>query len=263
MNKLNIGFFDSGIGGLSILKECFSLPIPVRFHYIADHSYHPYGEKGSHELIERCVVLTEQLKARGCQHIVIACNTATAIAIEVLRDKYQELTFIGVEPYLNVLSKDSISEDDCLGVLVTRATLESERFSKLKKRLDPNHRLQAYALDDLAPFIEEHLANKYDDVVFEKKLKNILTPIFTYKWTHIILGCTHYPLIGSSIAKLTGATVVDPAHAVAARLLSLLPHVTQHHASQKVEDSFYYATTGEDAVEVASHWKEQTLADFY
>lgn len=254
--KVKIGLFDSGVGGLSILSECMAL-VPQTYYYVGDQAFHPYGDKSDNEIIQRSHTLSQLLIDEGCTHIIVACNTATAIAVESLRKTFSATNIIGVEPYLNALAKNTLSSNDKVGALVTSRTMGSKRFSKLKDKRDPERSIEVYCLKDLAPFIEENLYRiKKDREHFKRDLAQVLSPIMDLGWTHIILGCTHYPLVSDLISELTGALCLNPSEAVARRL----HHFVSDDTSAQSDDRFFYhSTLSSDNAK----WQHKTLKDFY
>ena len=127
---MKIGVFDSGIGGLKIAKMIRVIKPELSLFYISDYAYSPYGRLSLEEIIERSVYCTELLINKGVTCIVIACNTATAAAVSVLRDKFKHVLFIGVEPDINFANREDIKTDNCL-VMTTPSTALSEKFTKL------------------------------------------------------------------------------------------------------------------------------------
>ena len=127
-----IGIFDSGIGGLSVLKELLQAMPGQEFYYISDQSFAPYGNLTTDEILERSKVLTQTLLEESVDLIVVACNTATAHSIDLLRKEF-DIPFVGIEPYINYVNHDYNGEN--VGLICTPQTLNSERYQELKKPL--------------------------------------------------------------------------------------------------------------------------------
>lgn len=217
------GVFDSGIGGLSILREIMDRVPMLQVDYISDDSFAPYGTKSDREIIQRSEYVTDILLNRGAELVVVACNSATAAAISVLREKNPETSFVGVEPYINVLNH----EDICPGiekaaVITTVLTGNSRKFNELRQRLDPDGRILHFSLPDLATIVERILEEGLSEELSEM-LKKELSPLHDPKLSHLILGCTHYPLIAGLIEKELGVTTISAAPYVAKRVMNLLP----------------------------------------
>ena len=242
---MKIGVFDSGIGGLSVVQEMVKLNLPVEIHYIADHAYAPYGNKLDIEIHTRAEKITKELEQRGCELIVIACNTATAAAIDYLRQTFK-LPFVGVEPYLNVIHQRPIKPNEKFGVLSTKFTAESKRFEKLKERLDPKNSIHSFSSANLAALIEEAFAVK-DLSPYKSAIAQELLPIIEKKITHLVLGCTHYPLISNYLTEITKAEMISTGANLAKRVESLLTSVTQ------ISGELYFKSTKND------RWEKKPL----
>ncbi len=209
--KGGIAFFDSGIGGLTVLTECKKyLPNEI-FYYYGDNAHAPYGNlppKKIKKLVFRIFRRLEKLKVAAA---VVACNTATAVCIEELREKFS-FPIIGTEPAL----LPAAAKGGEVFVLSTRATYNSVRFHKLcalANTLYPNTRIKAYACDGLAGEIEKHLGEPQFDVT---SALPVGTP------TTVVLGCTHYVYVAEQIQRFYGCQVVDGNRGIALRLCSVL-----------------------------------------
>jgi glutamate racemase len=233
-----IGVFDSGIGGLSILKALRAYLPHERFVYFADSKHNPYGEKSEAFVQERTLFIARELvEQHGIKALVVACNTATAAAIGLLRDAYPELPIIGVEPALKPAAL--VTRTGRVLVLATRGTLRSAKFAQLKARLEAQPADSASQLaftcvpcDGLAERIEhvaesgQYWQNTPDLIALcanfiraggQFGLKNDV-------FDTLVLGCTHYPLIREAFAALVGegVQIVDNAMPVALRTAQLL-----------------------------------------
>lgn len=223
-----IGLFDSGIGGFSVLGELIKVFPEAHLYYFSDDAYAPYGPRTDEFITERAFKITEELKAQGATFIVVACNTATAASIDALRQRYPELTFVGVEPYLNAYYK--VTEKSKMVVLTTESTGKSERFKRLKERLDPQGNIDHYALKNLARLIEQYY---YDDTFTKEFMAGLsleLSPLKDKGYTHAILGCTHYPLVSDLIENTLKLKAVSPCPYVAGRVKELW--LKQNEASE-------------------------------
>jgi fumarate hydratase, class I len=206
-----IGVFDSGVGGLSVLRALLAEIPAARFVYVADSAYAPYGERGAEEVIERSQRITAQLRSEyPLEAMVVACNTATAHAIDTLRTTHPDLPFIGVEPALKPAV--ALSRTRHIGVMATRGTLTSARFQKLQARLEhagtqhPPH-FHRQACDGLADAIERGdaaltrtLCERYVSALQAQAPTD--APIDT-----LVLGCTHYPFEAPLLQSLCGPEV--------------------------------------------------------
>jgi glutamate racemase len=228
-SKAPIGVFDSGIGGLSILKALRAELPNESFVYIADSGNAPYGEKGDTFVIERSRALTRMLIEPhgnfGVKALVVACNTATAAAVKLLRAEYPHLPLVGVEPALKPAVQ--LSKTRKIGVMATRGTLESAKFAALKASLADQAEFILQPCDGLAAAIE---AQNTPKIV-------ALLAIYTLAMTKygqfgtqndqidtLVLGCTHYPFISDLLRTHTGADVhfIDTGEPVARQTRRLL-----------------------------------------
>ncbi len=212
--KGGVAFFDSGIGGLTVLAECRKQLAAYPFYYYGDNRHAPYGNL-SREKIEKYVFRAfRRLKKYNPSAAVIACNTATAVCIEKLRKKFS-FPIIGTEPAVRLAAK-------CGGeifILSTRATYESERFRRLCVRVGkeyPNAVLRAYSCDTLAGAIEKELP---------KGEKNFSAHLPQGTPDLVVLGCTHYVYIRKEIADYYACPVLDGNDGIARRLRSRLEEV--------------------------------------
>lgn len=240
----SIGIFDSGIGGFSILKKIHELAPDLAVHYIADAHFAPYGNKSNQEIIERSRFICSKLIEKNIDLIVVACNTATGIAIDSLREEF-DISFVGVEPFINSLTKNDWEPDDNGCVITTELMSKSERFQKLKLRLDPKEKLSYRSTPKLASIIEEFFTKKNETLLLEN-LEEELRFVKESQFTHLILGCTHYPLISKYIENVTQAKVLSPCTFVANRVLDLLNRDSRE-SGQKLT-AFEYAVTGGDDI---------------
>lgn len=188
-----IGVFDSGIGGLSIMKALRQRMPQEDFVYIADSGHAPYGERSDDFVRERSHVLTAALVSLGAKAVVVACNTATAAAIHKLREHWPHLPVIGVEPALKPAALQT--QTGRLAVLATRGTLNSPKFQHLLGQQDPGLDIRCQPCDGLADAIEN-----LDDTRIAQYCQQYLAQ--TGPWTGgpnvpdtLVLGCTHYPLV--------------------------------------------------------------------
>jgi len=232
--SLRIGIFDSGIGGFSILKEIQALMPFLEVYYYADTANAPYGPKSPDFVIERSHSIVKYLENHNVSLVVVACNTATAWAIDELRSKYSHIPFVGVEPYINILNQwPDLAKNERPALITTNLTGKSERFKALKLRLDPDSRIDHYCLPHLARIVEEDFfhemqlfQSKSGDIPFASDLYNMVKSevecLQGKKYKHLILGCTHYPLVKNSLEKILQLETISPCRAVAQRVESIL-----------------------------------------
>ncbi len=211
MNNKPICFFDSGIGGSTILKEVIKLLPNENYVYYADSKNNPYGNKSKEELFEIVSNAVENLLKYDPKLIVCACNTATEVVLNDIREKYPSITFVGTEPAVKVVH-DKYQDKKTL-VITTKGTGESERF----KSLFNNYKTPNCTLVE-APLLAGLIENNKDPYPYLKEL------LKDYKNIDIVvLGCTHFPLAKDALRKVLGnVTFVDGSVGIANRIKSLL-----------------------------------------
>jgi len=196
MNKNEaIGIFDSGIGGITVLKEILKILPNENYIYYSDSKNNPYGDKNDKQINELCENIVKLFIKQKCKAIVIACNTASAKSAHYLRKKYTNIPFIAIEPAYKMVYDYAYSEPTL--VMATKGTIESEKFNLLYHTYD-NHKTILLPCIGLADVIEE--GNK------EKIKKYLKEHLETYRGNvkNVVLGCTHYPLIQEEIQEVLG-----------------------------------------------------------
>ncbi len=210
-----IGFFDSGLGGLTIMQEVNSLLPFEQLIYLADSKNAPYGKKSKQQIIDLSIKNTEKLLAFGCKTIVVACNTATTNAIKVLREKY-DVPFIGIEPAIKPAALKS--NTNCVGVLATKGTLSSELFALTSKKFENTTFVEVEG-EGLVEIVENGNLEAATPLL-EKYLHQMLAK----NVDSIVLGCTHYPMLIPIIKKILPPHIalIDSGVAVAKQTKNVL-----------------------------------------
>jgi glutamate racemase len=237
-----IGLFDSGVGGLSVWREIVRQLPTESILYVADSAHVPYGNRSGEEVLAFCEGLCRFLLDNRCKAIVVACNTASAVALQVLRDRHPEVPILGLEPA--VKPAISLSKTKVVGVMATPATFQGRLFRATVGRYARNVRLVEQVCLGLADCVESGAAE--EDL--ERLLRSFLDPMLAANADTIVLGCTHYPFVIESIRRLAGAErrVIDPAPAVAAHLARVLNE--QHLVtSPDARAEHHFFTTGSAA----------------
>ncbi len=197
-----IAVFDSGVGGISVLKHLVRLMPDERYIYYGDSANAPYGTRTTEEVRELTLAVADKLlKNYPVKALVVACNTATAAAIQDLRAKYADLIIIGIEPALK-LAADHFPSGH-IGVMATQVTLREEKFDDLLHRFE-DCKVEKIPAPGLVELIE---SGKADSPETEKFLEEILHP-YVGKLDAVVLGCTHYPFAAKAIAKILGPKTV-------------------------------------------------------
>ncbi|MFT6069058.1 MAG: glutamate racemase [Bacteriovoracaceae bacterium] len=218
--RKKIGIFDSGIGGFSILKKLVEILPGHEFYYVSDFPHSPYGNKSTEYIQERCQDITDCLLNEGVDLILLACNTATAASIDLLRSKYS-IPFVGIEPFVKSIESLDFKDKKLKPVVLTTVAMgESERFKSLMKRYDPGLKIHHQKCPHLASLIEKAFEKGQSqvEIEIEQELKDLLNK----GYTHAILGCTHYPLIEKKIESYLTLKCISPCLPVAKRVAQLL-----------------------------------------
>jgi glutamate racemase len=216
-----IGIFDSGIGGLSVLRHVRALLPQEELLYFADSGFAPYGEKPESVIVQRALAIAAFLLKFQVKALVVACNTATAAAIAALREHYPELLVVGVEPGLKPAA--ALTRSGTVGVLATAGTLASEKFLKLQQQVaevtQVNFLLQP--CNGLADQIEKGEIRSRETA---QLVARYVAPLLAQQADTLVLGCTHYPFVEALIrdAAGDGVQIVDTGEPVARQLHRLL-----------------------------------------
>lgn len=207
-----IGIFDSGVGGLTVANAISSLLPNESIFYVGDTARIPYGNKSKDDIEKFSLEMTEFLLNKQCKAIVIACNTASAYALELVRNTYPDIPVIAMEPAVKPAIEHSKTR--AIGVLATLGTLKSDRYSHLKNKFGQGIQILENPCLGLVDNIE---AGKWNDPETFLLLETILKPMVDAQVDHIVLGCTHYPIVIPLITSIIGASVqlVNPAPAIA------------------------------------------------
>ena len=236
---MRIGFFDSGIGGLALLEAALKAFPNNQYLYLADNAFAPYGDKTEQEIKQRCLAIQRYFESQDVEAIVVACNTATAIAIDEMRSK-TELPIIGVEP---AIKPAALSEQTEVAVLATKATLLSERYKKLKAKYDGKGIYES----PCAGWVSALEDNQHES--WPSLLEAALAEIKENKVSHIVLGCTHYIGLKDRIQDHLGydLTFYEPTSGVMQRMKQVLDESLED--STQISDVQLMATSSADRLE--------------
>ncbi|MFG1494409.1 aspartate/glutamate racemase family protein [Halobacteriovorax sp. ZH4_bin.1] len=214
---MKIGIFDSGIGGLSVLREVAKLMDRCEIYYLADRLNAPYGNKTKEEVFNFCRHIVDDFISHGIDTILIACNSATAMAINELRANYPTIRFFGIEPFINVINLRPELKQQKGVVLTTKITADSMRFQNLKDRYDPQGHLVYRVSKNLAKIIEDSFdSGRLNEEEISKEIVESIFPSGEEEsYDYIILGCTHYPFVKDLFKASVGAHSISPCYHVA------------------------------------------------
>ncbi|MFC2096670.1 glutamate racemase [Bacteroidota bacterium] len=215
-----IGIFDSGVGGLTVWRELVkSLPNESVIYY-ADNANCPYGPKGRDEIISLASKVVDFLVDKGCKIIIVACNTATAAAIDFLRTKYT-IPFIGMEPAVKPAALDSKTKS--IAVLATEGTFNGKLYLETSNKYAKDVKLNIQVGDKLVDIVEKGLINKPETL---DHLSELVKPLIEKDIDYLVLGCTHYPFLIEKLNEVLpkNVIVIDPAPAVIKQTIRVLEH---------------------------------------
>mgnify|MGYP006284128533 FL=1 len=205
-----VGFFDSGVGGLSVLRHALDQFGGLPLLYVADSAYAPYGRRSQQQVQERARLITRFLVGQGARCVVLACNTATAHAIELLRAEF-EIPIVGMEPALKPAA--ALTRGGGVAVLATPGTLGSGRFARLLS--DHAGAVRVHTLE-CAGWVEAVESGAQDTVATHRLVAAGLRPLQDTGVDTYVLGCTHFPFLENAIRQALGevAALIDPGPAV-------------------------------------------------
>lgn len=235
-----IGIFDSGIGGLSVLKAMVNELPDENLIYLGDQANVPYGLRPLTEVRKLSEGITEFFLEQKVKAIVVACNTASAAALHYLREKYPSIQFIGMEPAVKPAAENTHTGK--VGVLATSATFQGELYASVVERFAQGVELFQSTCPGLVNQIEK---GRVKSIQTKMILRKAIRPMLAAGIDTIVLGCTHYPFVMPGIQKIAGSDVrvIDPAPAVARQVRRVLEqYATLNKKKEKGEIS--YLTSG-------------------
>lgn len=236
--NLRIGIFDSGLGGLTVVKEIANRFNNIEINYIADTKNAPYGEKTEEEILKFSKNITEYLiKNHKIDALVVACNTATSAAINYLREEFKNLIIIGIEP--GVKPAITLSKTGNIAVLATNATIKGQKYKNLLNTLCNNSCTNIYS-QSCPGLVEQIELGLIDDEQTIKMLENWLLPMKDKSVDTIVLGCTHYPIIEHNIKKIMDkVNIIHTGEAIAKRLEELFRQVNLNRSTDFKVNIYY------------------------
>lgn len=230
-----IGFFDSGVGGISVLKESIKLMPNEHFIYLGDSANAPYGIKNVEELKQLSKNAAEFLYEKNVKAIVVACNTATSVAINYLRDEYKDIPVIGIEPALKPAV--SLNREGIIIIMATPITLSEKKFNNLMNKFNNKSKIEPMPCPGLVELIEDGIV---EGPQIEEYLKEKFKKYGKKKISAVVLGCTHYPFVSKTIKDLLGEEVVVLDGGLG----------TSKQLMRKLEENNLLKTQGEGKVEI-------------
>ena len=220
MNNNPIGVYDSGFGGLSVWRELHRALPRESLIYLGDGKNCPYGTKSEEQIRELAERAVGDLVERGCKMVVVACNTATAAAIEYLRERFSHIPIVGLEPAVKPAC--AMTRSKVVGVMATARSLEGRKFLSTLERYGQGVEVLKVVGEG---FVEAVEADAEQEPRTEELVRRAVEPMIERGADVIVLGCTHYPFLGDVIRRVVGdreVAVIDSGEAVEKRVESLL-----------------------------------------
>lgn len=213
---------------MSVLKEIQKLLPGQSYSYYADSAYCPYGEKSPEFIIQRAKEITQTLLNDGADIIVVACNTATAAAIATLRKDFPDIRFIGMEPAVKPAAENTVT--GIIGILATAGTLKGEKYLNIKDRFAHDVHVVEHVGEGFVELVEANInSSTISEEETEKIVRKSISPLVSAGADHIVLGCTHYPFLESTIKKVASELcpernikIIHPAPAVAKHIFEVM-----------------------------------------
>jgi glutamate racemase len=252
-----IGVFDSGVGGLSILKSLYHLIPNQPILFVADQTHVPYGPRSMEEVRDFSVAITEFLLTQGAEIIVVACNTASAAALTYLREKFPHIPFVGMEPAVKPAAEQT--QSGVVGVLATPATFQGALYASVVERFASHVTILQNTCSGLVEQIE---AGDLNGPKIRGILESALHPMLEAGIDTVVLGCTHYPFTIPLIQEITGdqVRVINPAEAVARQTKRILEkYGTPSTTTLSTTPQCYTSGNPQSMQDLASHLLEHEV----
>ena len=232
---MKIGFYDSGLGGIKTLKDIIDMGLKEEVYFLADEKNKPYGTKTPEEVKKIAFENVKKLVDLGCKIVVVACNTATSVAIQDLREKFSQIEIIGTEPAVKLAVKEHSNKK--ILVIATTITVNGEKLHKLINSLDVEEKIELIATDKLVKLVEDenfaHNQKEVNEYIFE-----FLKPYKLAEYSHIILGCTHFPIVKENIQQIVkdyGIKVIDGNEGIGRNLFNKIIKYKNENVQRKEE----------------------------
>ncbi len=257
MNSSPIGLYDSGFGGLSVWREVRRLLPGEPLIYLGDGANCPYGSRPQREILELADAAVGRLVAEGCKMVVVACNTATAAAIDFLREKYADLPIVGMEPAVKPACLATRS--GVVGVLATERSLDGDLFRRTAAKYGSGIEVLTVPGRGFVEIVEE---NREATPEAEQAVRAAIEPMLERGADQIVLGCTHYPFllpVMECVVAGRGVDIIDPSPAVARRVAQLLDEFDLH-APDAVTPEYRFLTFAD--AEYCRRLEEKALSVF-
>lgn len=257
MNNSPIGIFDSGLGGLTVLQTLEKHFPDESFIYFGDTARVPYGNKSAETVIHYSKQIVEFLENHHVKMVIVACNTSSALALKSMKDHFKIPIFGVIEPAVNFIEKNN-TNDDSVVVLGTRATVESKAYSKIFNQSKSKKNIIEKSCPLFVPIIEEGMIS---GKIAENIIKHYLNEFNNKEIKQFILGCTHYPLLKTTIQKILGKRVqlISSGDSLVPELTEFMDKNNFYSSIQKLETQFYISDLPQKFHEIGSRFLGRKL----
>lgn len=252
MDNRPIGFFDSGLGGLTCIAPLRRTLPDEHIIYFGDTARTPYGSKSADTIRTFSLQIADFLVKQDVKMIVIACNTVSSICLPQLRSRYPDLPILGViQPAARHVA-DSCGPDNNVAVIGTKVTIRSSAYENLIRELNPRLSIYSAPCPAFVPLIEEGIIQ---NEIMDLTIRYYLDPFFSYhRIDTLVLGCTHYPLIRKNIEKLyPQLTIVNPSELVVGSIQRNLAERNMLAGSSSLDNTFYASDLSENFLNMIHH----------
>lgn len=246
-----IGFLDSGVGGLSVMKEAIKIMPNENYIYFGDSKNAPYGVKSTKEIRDLTFKAVEFLISKGIKGLVVACNTATSAAVRELRTVYPDMPLVGIEPAIKPAVE--LGRDGKILIMATPMTIKQDKFKLLLDKYKDKAEIVPIPCAGLMEFIESGVL---DGIELEYYLKEKLSDYSSENVSSVVLGCTHYPFVKDSISKILGKNVevIDGGEGTAREIKRRLAEKNLLNTNTTKGKIEIYNSLGEDKI-IDLSWK--------
>ena len=250
-NNKPIGFLDSGVGGLSVMKEAIKIMPNENYIYFGDSKNAPYGVKSTKEIRDLTFKAVEFLISKGIKGLVVACNTATSAAVRELRTVYPDMPLVGIEPAIKPAVE--LGRDGKILIMATPMTIKQDKFKLLLDKYKDKAEIVPIPCAGLMEFIESGVL---DGIELEYYLKEKLSDYSSKNVSSVVLGCTHYPFVKDSISKILGKNVevIDGGEGTAREIKRRLAEKNLLNTNTTKGKIEIYNSLGEDKI-IDLSWK--------
>ncbi len=217
-NFQRIGVLNSGVGGLSVLREIHRLLPEIPTLYYADQAHIPYGPRSAGEIRGFVTAITRWLIDQGAGVIVIACHAASAASLQPLRQQYPHVPFVGMEPAVKPAAE--ATQSGVIGVLTTQATADGALYQRVVARHAAHVKVLTQVAPELVTMVEQ---GRQDDPPSDAVLHRLVDPLVAAGADQLVLACTHFPFLTEVLGRVTDLPLVDPSAAVARQVDRVLP----------------------------------------